>query len=66
MAIFNKIGSFARSVSDKTGDKLEISKLKAQIRSNQDDIEELKLKLEYLYMFDIRFLSSPTQAKDQN
>lgn len=45
MAIFNKIGSFARSVSDKTGDKLEISKLKAQIRSNQDDIEELKLKL---------------------
>jgi len=45
MALFNKIGNFARSVSDKTGDKLEISKLKAQIRSNDDDIEELKLKL---------------------
>ncbi len=45
MAFFNKIGNFARNVSDKTGDKLEISKLKAQIRSNEDDIEELKLKL---------------------
>ncbi len=45
MAFFNKLGNLARSVSDKTGDKLEISKLKAQIRSNEDDIEELKLKL---------------------
>ena len=45
MALFDKLGSFARNVSDKTGDKLEISKLKAQIRSNDDDIEELKLKL---------------------
>lgn len=45
MDFFNRLGSFARNVSDKTGDKLEISKLKAQIRSNEDDIEELKLKL---------------------
>ena len=45
MALFDKLGSFARNVSDKTGDKLEISKLKAQIRSNDDEIEELKLKL---------------------
>lgn len=45
MAFFNKLGNLARSVSDKTGDKLEISKLKAQIRSNEDDIEELKIKL---------------------
>ncbi|MBQ4611460.1 MAG: zinc ribbon domain-containing protein [Clostridia bacterium] len=45
MAFFNRIGNFARNVSDKTGDKLEISKLKAQIRSNEDDIEELKLQL---------------------
>ena len=45
MAFFDKIGNLARSVSDKTGDMLEISKLNAQIRSNEDDIEELKLKL---------------------
>lgn len=45
MDFFNRLGSLARSVSDKTGDMLEISKLNAQIRSNQDDIEELKLQL---------------------
>ena len=37
MAFFNKLGNLARSVSDKTGDMLEISKLNAQIRSNEDD-----------------------------
>lgn len=45
MDFFNRLGSLARSVSDKTGDMLEISRLNAQIRSNQDDIEELKLQL---------------------
>lgn len=45
MDFFNRLGSLARSVSDKTGDMLEISRLNAQIRSNQDDMEELKLQL---------------------
>ncbi len=50
MAIFNKIGSIARSVSGKTGDMLEVSKLNALIRSSEDDIEELKQQLgEYYY-----------------
>jgi len=45
MDFLGKLGNMARSFSDKTGDMLEISKLNAQIRSKEDDIEELKLKL---------------------
>lgn len=50
MAILDKLGGIARSVSGKTGNMLEVSKLNALIRSSEDDIEELKQQLgEYYY-----------------
>lgn len=50
MAIFNKLGELAKNVSTKTGDMLEISKLNAQIRTREDDIDELKQQLgEYMW-----------------
>jgi len=50
MAIFNKLGELAKNVSTKTGDMLEISKLNAQIRTREDDVEELKQQLgEYIW-----------------
>ena len=45
MDFFNKLGDFAKNVSDRTNDLLEIGKLNSKIRVEEDEIEQHKLDL---------------------
>ncbi|NLO49409.1 MAG: zinc ribbon domain-containing protein [Clostridiales bacterium] len=45
MAFFNKIGEFAKSVGDKTGGMIEVTKLKGKIKDENDAILDLEQKI---------------------
>lgn len=45
MAFFNKIGEFAKSVGDKTGGMIEVTKLKGKIKEENDAILDLEQKI---------------------
>ena len=45
MDFFNKLGDFAKNVSDRTNDLFEIGKLNSKIRVEEDEIEQHKLDL---------------------
>ena len=50
MAILDKLGGFAKSVSDKTNDMLEIGRLNSRIHGEEDAIEQHMLDLgEYIW-----------------
>ena len=45
MDFFNRLGDFAKNMSDRTNDLLEIGKLNSKIRVEEDEIEQHKLDL---------------------
>lgn len=45
MALFDKIGNMTKSISDKTGDMLEITKLNSKINNEKNKISSLKTKI---------------------
>lgn len=49
MAFFDKIGDFAKSVGDKTGGMIEITKLKGKIRVENDSIIGLQTQIGALF-----------------
>lgn len=51
MDFFNRLGDFAKNVSDRTNDLFEIGKLNSRIRVEEDEIEQHKLDLGQ-YMWD--------------
>ncbi|HWQ59186.1 MAG TPA: hypothetical protein VN540_09230, partial [Clostridia bacterium] len=45
MAIFDKIGEFAKSTTEKAGDKIEITRINGKIRTEQQTIQGFKAEL---------------------
>lgn len=45
MEIFDKIGKFAKTAADKTGDMVEVTRLNAKIGTMQSEIVDLKTRI---------------------